>query len=204
MGYRLFHHFSGGRNEALIPDWKARRITSREVLTREAEMVRATAGEIMAFLQRMELDPEFPSFVQLARSHGVTPVVLSDGLDLYIFPLLRQAGLDDLPVICNRGVLEDGRLRIEFPHRNRTCGFCGNCKGERIEEFRAREQDATVVFVGDGYSDACAVRRADIVFAKKDLAEYCSRENIAYTVYDTFADVREELARRGFFTMPHR
>ncbi|RME18936.1 MAG: hypothetical protein D6800_14980, partial [Candidatus Zixiibacteriota bacterium] len=54
-----------------------------------------------------------------------------------------------------------------------------------------------VVFVGDGYSDACAARRADVLYAKKDLAEYCRAEKIAYTLYDTFEDVARDLMGRG-------
>ena len=62
VGYCLFHHFSDGRNDELIPDWKAGLISSRDILTREAAMVRASGDEIYAFLDQFDLDPGFAAF----------------------------------------------------------------------------------------------------------------------------------------------
>lgn len=190
VGYQLFRHFSGGRNEELIPDWKAGKISSREILEREADMVNAPAGEILTFIDQFSLDPTFTPFARRCQRAGVPLFVVSEGMDVYIKRLLQREGLDDIPVICNIGRLEQDRIFIDFPHVNRHCTRCGSCKGERIEEYRAQAADGAVVaFIGDGYSDACAAREADILFAKKDLEHYCQSENIPYNWYDTFDDV---------------
>jgi len=55
-----------------------------------------------------------------------------------------------------------------------------------------------VAFVGDGYSDACAAGEADILFAKKDLLQYCQSKNIAYNEFSNFRDVAGCLAKLGF------
>ena len=53
--------------------------------------------------------------------------------------------------------------------------------------------DEISVFIGDGFSDACVVNYADIVFAKKSLASYCWKNNITYFEYQTFGDIIKKL-----------
>ncbi|MFH1372810.1 MAG: MtnX-like HAD-IB family phosphatase [bacterium] len=199
VGYNLFHHFSGGKNDALLPDWKAGRLSTRDCLRQEAAMVRASEEEVYAFLKQFELNRGFDEFVTLCRAQDIDLQVISDGLDFYINHLLKRFGLQQLSVTANRGRLTDGGLVIEFPHDNRHCRRCGSCKGERIDEYRRNlSPDKVVAFVGDGYSDVCAVTEADIVFAKKDLEEYCRISNIAFHQYDDFYDVARKLVGLGF------
>ena len=116
---------------------------------------------------------------------------------------MQKNRLDFLPVIANRGVLENGHIEIEFVHENRSCRRCGSCKGERIQEYRREHpQVAQVVFIGDGYSDACATSEADILLAKKDLERYCRDRDIGYYEYDDFYDVMRILTSHGVLEIP--
>jgi 2-hydroxy-3-keto-5-methylthiopentenyl-1-phosphate phosphatase len=199
VGYSIFHHFSGGQNDALLPDWKAERITTRDCLTQEAAMVRASAEEIYDFIDRFEIDRGFEPFISLCESNKVPVFVASDGLDFYIKHILSKYNLDHLVLPTNVGRPENGGLTVEFPHDNETCPRCGVCKGERIQQFRrSAAGHYRVVFVGDGYSDACATREADLIFAKKDLEQYCLENNIAYLTYDTFFDISRKLVEQGY------
>jgi len=201
VGYHLYKHFSGGRNDALLPDWKAGRLTTRDCLKLEAEMVRATPDEILRFVDQFELEPTFAPFVDACRVEDVPLTILSEGLDLYIARLLGRSGLDHLTVHSNIGHLENGGLRIEFPYQTRSCEGCGNCKAARISEYRAAtDATAPIVFIGDGYSDACGARAADIVFAKKDLKQYCQDEAISYNDFSDFQDVIDGLRQQGLWT----
>lgn len=200
VGYSLFHHFSGGRNDELIPDWKSGRLTSRDCLLAEAAMVSVSEEEIEDFVSTMEIDRGFPSFAQKCRDQNIPLMILSDGLDLYIRLILKRCDLDYLPSKSNHARVEDRKLIIEFPHDSESCKRCGNCKAERIREYRADMPDPiSVVFVGDGYSDACAASVADLVFAKKDLEKYCLEKNIDYLPYSDFYDVNRELGSRGIY-----
>ncbi|MEW5796916.1 MAG: MtnX-like HAD-IB family phosphatase [Candidatus Zixiibacteriota bacterium] len=202
VGYHLYRHFSGGRNEALLPDWKAGRLSTRDCMRLESEMVRATPQQIDNFLDQFELDPTFAEFTRLCADAGVPVVIVSEGLDLYIRRLLLRAGLDQVSFRSNIAHLENGGIRIEFPYPFRICPGCGNCKAARIEEFRrAAGETCRVVFVGDGYSDACGARAADIVFAKKDLMAYCDSEKIAYNVFGDFKDVSSRLIQQGLLVL---
>ena len=200
IGYQLYHHFSGGRNDALLPDWKAGRLTTRDCLEMEAAMVRASSEEILSFLDQFELDDTFIEFERVCRANSIPLMIVSEGLDFYIKRLLLAHGLDDLPVYCNIGHLENGGLRVEFPYRVRTCDGCGNCKAARIAEYRRTANDSgQVIFIGDGYSDACGANEADMVFAKKDLVRYCRDEGISYHRFSNFNDVTSRLLQIGLF-----
>lgn len=199
VGYNLFHHFSGGRNDALLPDWKAGRLTTRDCLRLEAEMVHASAEEILRFVDRFRVDDTFPGFVRVCREAGIPVVVVSEGMDFYIKRLLARADLDDLPVFSNIGRVENGGLKIEFPFTRRNCEGCGNCKAARMVDYRRDAgEPCRIIFVGDGYSDACAAHEADEVLAKKDLVEYCQAEGIPYTAFGNFGHVICRLQKQGY------
>ncbi len=198
VGYNIFRHFSGGRNELLLPDWKAGVMTTRECLTREAEMVKATPDELYRFIDQFELNDGFHEFVDACASSEIPFHVASDGLDFYIKYILEKNNLPHLSVVTNKARLENGGITVEFPHDNISCERCGICKGERIQQFRRQTGgEYKIVFIGDGYSDACGAREADIVFAKKDLEQYCQRHNIDYFSYDTFYDVVDRMIKLG-------
>lgn len=194
IGYNLFNHFTDGRNEELIPDWISGALSTRDCLEAEAAMVRAEPNEIYSFLDRFDIDPGFVDFLSLCRKNDAPITVLSDGLDFYIDYVLKRHGLDHLEVIANVGRLENGTITVDFPYTNSSCKRCGSCKAERINERRAQADGETqTIFVGDGYSDTCAIEAADILFANKDLEKHCIKNNIEYYGFDSFADVSRKI-----------
>ena len=198
VGYSLFNYFSKGKNDELIPDWKGGILSTRDCLVLEAGMVKAQPDEIYEFLDKFELCRGFVEFVELCKDTGTVLTILSEGLDFYINHVLKNNNVSDVPVLSNQGILENGTITVNFPHKNHTCQRCGNCKGERIAEFKATfEGDIRVIFVGDGYSDVCALKEADVIFAKKDLEQYCLKHNIKFYEYDDFVDVATGLSQGG-------
>jgi 2-hydroxy-3-keto-5-methylthiopentenyl-1-phosphate phosphatase len=47
--------------------------------------------------------------------------------------------------------------------------------------------------VGDGWSDRCAAKAADVVFARGSLAQHLTDEGVAYVPFEDMNDVREGL-----------
>jgi 2-hydroxy-3-keto-5-methylthiopentenyl-1-phosphate phosphatase len=128
-------------------------------------------------------------------------VILSDGLDFYVGRILQRHGLKRLPFFANHVdfVKDDGRTRLvpSFPYTDSECDRCANCK--RNHMLTLSGDDDIIVYVGDGISDRCPIRYADIVFAKRRLIKYCQEQNITYHEFSDFADVRrrlEEIVRR--------
>ncbi len=52
-----------------------------------------------------------------------------------------------------------------------------------------------IAYVGDGWSDRCAAKVADLVFARGSLAEHLETEGVPYVPFDDLLDVREGLRR---------
>lgn len=195
VGNRLFHYLSEGKSEDVVARWKAGEIDSRECLRLEAELARdTTPEEFFEFVGGFDLDSGFANLMTLCRSNNLPLYILSDGLDLYIRHLLSRDGLEGLPVLSNRAVLDKGRLSITWPYADESCGRCGNCKGYHVRRLKKPAQ--TAVYIGDGRSDVCAVPEADIIFAKGELADYCRKESIDFFAFDDFSMVTETIRTR--------
>jgi len=198
VGYHMFKTFSQGKTDDLVPLWKSGELSTRDCLRREAEMVDIDEERLRGFLDQFRLNEGVKELLDLCRSHDVDFTILSDGFGFYIEHVLANHGLNDLDIITNRGYFEDGELKIDFPHDNVSCQRCGSCKGERIREYLEKVGEETkVVFIGDGYSDVCALAESDLIFAKKDLEQYCRQNNINHVAYDDFNDVIQYLQAQG-------
>ena len=173
-------------------------LTVAEYYRRAAASFAATAtpATVDAFARTQPLDPGLGPLVRWCREVGIPVTVVSDGFDVYIAPMLRRAGMTDLvSVRCNHLTFDGQAWTPEFPGASEACRcFCASCKRDVILDRTT--SDDVVVYVGDGQSDACAVRYADIVFAKDTLAESCTREGIPFHAYETLGEVLGVLQRR--------
>ena len=83
-------------------------------------------------------------------------------------------------------------MRLDFPYFRRPCEHgCATCKPAVMELLNPER--APAVFVGDGLSDRYAARRADLVFAKNSLAEYCREREIEHVEYERLREVAARL-----------
>jgi len=140
------------------------------------------------YFRAIELDPSFLQFYEHVVRFARVAIV-SDGLDHAVRVAMREARLPAIPVFANRLVFRPNGVAIEFPHLERQCA-AGNgvCKCAVAREL-AGPDGGPIVLVGDGKSDACLADRADVVFAKGRLLDYCISRSIDHMPFTTFADV---------------
>ncbi len=170
---------------------RARKIGTRESMVRQFALVRAKQADLIRFVdEHVEIDETFPDFVGFCNRRHIRLEIVSEGLDFYVRHLMRKWDLP-LPLRTNHAVFEEGRIRIEYPWADATCTLCGTCKLLRL--FQLRTEGFRMAYVGDGHSDLCPAVEADVVFAKRELAELCAEESIAYTTFVNFADVQRHL-----------
>jgi 2,3-diketo-5-methylthio-1-phosphopentane phosphatase len=198
VGNRLFGRFAGEAAESIVREYHAGRLNARECLRQECAALGVVRPEaIREFVLQFPLDPFAEELVQFCSSKGIALTILSDGLDLYVDPILEKANLGDLRRFVNHGSFvetkEGSTLVPSFPYRDEHCDLCGNCKRNHIVTRSA--DDDLVVYVGDGISDRCPVRYADVVFAKRDLIQYCQEQNISYFEFRHLGDVRDRLEK---------
>jgi len=181
----LLERFADPEWHAIEDDWKAGRIGSRECMVRQVDLVRATPEALDAFVAGIEIDPDFPAFVELCRSEGLGVSVVSDGLDRTVGAVLRRHGLD-LPYYANQLTqVGDDRWRLAFPFARGDCRtLSGNCKCR----FAEAPAGTVRVVVGDGRSDFCVAGEAELVLAKGALQRHCEANGLAHFPIQSFAE----------------
>jgi 2,3-diketo-5-methylthio-1-phosphopentane phosphatase len=191
VGNRLFTYFSEGRNEPVVKRWLNRQISAYTCLTEEARLCQASYEGFVEYVDRFVIDNGFERIVHYCKSNKLPMYILSDGLDFYIKHILDKYGFGEIPFFSNRAVFNGGSLKIELPYWTEDCPECGNCKGNQIRRLKG-ERDR-VIYIGDGFSDLCGVKQADIIFAKDDLAAYLKSNGTFFYEYDNLSQVADSL-----------
>ncbi len=193
VGNEFFMKFGGDACGDLIAEYRRGGLSAKELFRREVEAIgKLDTEQALEFLHNQEIDRSFIQFVDFCRERGIEFHIVSDGLDFYIHEILGYHGIEGVSVFSNKLTLrEDGTAGINFPYDDAECTRCACCKRNIIVTSVA--DDDVVVYVGEGYSDRCPVRYADIVFAKDDLQRYCQEMNITYHMYGDFEDVTRRL-----------
>lgn len=195
VGDAILERYAGPSSPDISEAWRLGTLGSAEAYRRQYSEMSVPESEFDQLLSDMRLDPAFLSFFRMATRKGATVVVVSDGFDRYIGPLLSRAGIRDVDVYCNTMKLNTDRIAVDFPNTNPECGFCGNCKAGVVAHYH--RLGFYTVYIGDGLSDRYPVMFADRVFAKGRLAEYCEREGISFERFQGFQDVLNVLERTG-------
>jgi len=156
-----------------------------ECLDSQVGLVTASKDELVAAnSDPAELSPGFEPFLHELLARGARVNVVSAGFREGIERLWRREGLPPVPVYASDIVPRSGDAgppwAVSFNPLLSDCERCGpaSCKAGILHDLR-RVGDAVAVF-GDGVSDLCLAREADIVFARGMLAVLCEREGIAY------------------------
>ncbi|KGO46602.1 hypothetical protein PEX1_098430 [Penicillium expansum] len=153
--------------------------------------------------KNLELDPGFREFHQYCVREGFPFNVISAGLkpvlqrtlDLF----LGEKEASTIQIVAN-DLKAPGGIPWKPIWRDNTDS--GHDKAESVNQGRTKAQAECepgeiplIIFIGDGVSDLAAAREADVLFARRGLRleEYCLEHNIAYTPFDSFADVKREV-----------
>ena len=191
VGNFLLRTFADKRVFDIVKTWKEGKISSRACLIQECKITRVTKPQLEKFVDEQELDRYFEEFVKFCQTKDIEIEIVSDGLDFYVDRILKNHNLDPiLKVRANHLIfIQPDQIKSEFPYFESGCGFCANCKGYHVQ--RDRKKHNPIVYIGDGLSDRCGAKEADIVFAKigRDLLEYCQKHNIPHFEFVDFNEI---------------
>ena len=158
-------------------------------------LVRGGWPAISQALEEVRLDPAFAGFASWCRESRIPLRVVSEGIEQVITFLFRREGVPINEVWAMRLVARpDGGLALRFPPADKALCDAGLCK---CALFTTAEPRPLRVLIGDGRSDFCSSRRADLVFACSNLAIHCSQNDIPFLPFTGFVDVRRFLEDRG-------
>ncbi|HEY3397035.1 MAG TPA: HAD-IB family phosphatase [Armatimonadota bacterium] len=185
--------------------WRRGEISSMECMRGQWELIVLPQEQLLTELDSLPLDESFPEFVALCRERQADLAVVSDGLDLYVERGLRRLGLhpcwgtaplsragDCVPFFANHGEWTEHGVEVSFPLTERRCEACGDCKTARL--FSLLPGHRRVIYLGDGHSDKCVARYADVLFARDHLAEYCTDKGLPFLPFASFREVIEALS----------
>ena len=201
----ILETFADARWLQIEDEWKAGRIGSRECLTAQMSLVRATKDQVDALLDSIEIDQGLMTLLDVCGRHDIEAHVISDGFDYCINRILTRPSLNLKNYLRGARIFSShlenraGRWLVDFPSFHQSCAHgCATCKPAIMSLLNPNA--APTIFVGDGLSDRYAVDAADLVFAKGKLAAYCIGQRISYQPFDNLATVAagiDELIRSG-------
>lgn len=189
--FLMVKHFSRSGWEEVNELWEKGELGTVECANRTFQLFDGNMTEMVQFLKQIPIDPYFKEFINITRTMGDKLYILSDGYDINIKTILAENDIDDVLFYCNKLLYSEGVFQIGCPYYNNHCGKCGNCKTTLLK--RLRKKGAQIVYIGDGTSDQCPVKYADIVFAKKGLLTYCQENDIYAKEYESFKDILDWL-----------
>ncbi|MRR14932.1 MAG: hypothetical protein EG826_00590 [Deltaproteobacteria bacterium] len=186
VGNRVLSHFTKESWEHIDREYVRGSIGSRAAYSRIAPLISAEPARLNAFVLKLAaLDPFFTKFYRLAKKKGVDVKIVSDGLDFYIRAIMEKHRLGEIEFYSNTVAFgRQATLTFDFPEANALCGRCGTCKNKILNDHRLMYE--TIIYVGNGHSDICPSRCADLVFAKDVLLRQCEEEGT--TPYRPFQD----------------
>lgn len=183
---------------ALEAEAHADRMSHAEVFNRQIGLVRAQRAEIItALLGVAEPMPGLAGFFTELQRRGGRSAIVSAGFRETIEAFWRREGLPEMDLFASELVgdgSDDGPpYHIEFSDALGDCPRCGpdSCKAAVLRALR-RPGDVVLVF-GDGPSDLCPAREADITFARGHLAERCEDEGLEWRPLTDFGAVIGEV-----------
>ena len=207
VGDAMFERFGGIQCRDIISQYREGLISAVECFHRESALCgMVNRGELDGFIDSCEIDRTFVEFLSVCHQRNFECYILSDGMDYYIKRILANNGIRDIS--CYSNILGfdtvDGnhtvRFAPSFPYRDEVCERCASCK--RNHMLTLSGDDDIIVYIGEGYSDRCPARYADVVFAKDELLHYCREENISFYEYRTFSDVIQRLEKMSDIKHP--
>ena len=183
----MLEKFAPPEWEEVEQEWLDGHITAVQCMQKQLRMVKADHVALENFFRGIQLDASFVPFYKHV-SQFAKMAIVSDGLDHAIKVAMKNAAMPDLPVYANKLHFVPQGIDLSWPHKNEACkGGNGVCKCAVARDLSGGSMP--VVLVGDGKSDACLAREADIVFAKGSLIKHCEANNIPHIKFQTFADV---------------
>lgn len=176
------------------PDWRAiedsyQRGEITVEKSNQLQWANMTTGrkELQEYIRSRAVVREgFLEFAGYCRGYDIRLAVLSNGLDLYILPVLAQMDLEDMELYCGSTEFREKGVGIRYLGPSGT-EIADGFKMAWIEHFLSLGFQVT--YIGDGQSDIGPAMRADRVFARSTLAEHLQSTQHPYSHFETFYDV---------------
>jgi 2,3-diketo-5-methylthio-1-phosphopentane phosphatase len=174
--------------------WKSGRIGSKTCLEGQLRGMDLSNKTLDAYLPKIKLDPYFKQVYKFLQAKKIKAFILSDNYDYIINRVLKINRISKLKVYANKLRFSKGKVITDYPFKNKDCQICAHCKTKNLLAKAAK--DSTIIYVGDGESDACPAKYAHVVFAKDHLLRHLKESKLDYMAFNNLRDVLIYLKRK--------
>jgi len=175
--------------------WKRGDIGSRECLQGQVKGIRITKRNLDKYLAGVKLDPYFKRLIKFLNAEKIKTIVLSDNFDYILKRILSLNAIKGLKLYSNKLRFRQDRLIPGFPFTDKKCRKCAHCKLKNL--LANSDTGSIIVYIGDGHSDVCPAKYADIVFAKEDLLSYYRGKKSGCLAFKSLKEVYDYFRRRA-------
>jgi len=182
----LLDRYAVDRWRAIEDEVESGSLGEEQGLRREIALLKLPFEEALAtVLNEVPVDPDFARFVEYCESRSWPLAVVSGGLRPIIEAVLGKRGLDRVPVHANGLAFDpDGRWRVLPASTPRIRALCNHCKSWHLAQALG-----PTIYIGDGTTDRCPGARADLLFAKGGLADWCGKEGLSHVRWSSFGEI---------------
>lgn len=157
------------------------------------DYIKMTEDEYKDFiLNSFEITPGFKEFAQILAEKDIPMAIVSGGFINGIEVFLDKHDMNNIKIYAHRLIFDGEDISVDFYGDPDDCcenGPCGNCKIMRYNEYKKEKEK--VVFIGDGFTDRWVAKKADILFAKSDLVDFCKKDGVDYIEWEDFYDIKK-------------
>lgn len=172
--------------------WIEGEIGSKECLSLQIPLIKGGWTAIESLIKEIQIDPFFKSFSKWCNEKQIPLVVISEGLHKVITSILSREDIEVDSVWSNKLELnKDERFTMQFPYppKSKDCKL-GLCKCQIVEQI---SQEELKIVIGDGLNDTCWIQKADLIFAKSKLLNYCQVNKIPCESFENFSTITSTL-----------
>ena len=195
IGNEILNKFTDKSWEDIDRNYVKGKIGSRAAYEMISPLMKGSPKKMQRFVfDKGKLTPGFLKFYRLCKKNNLDMKIVSDGLDFYIKAILEEKGFNDIEFFSNASEFGvDDSIVIKFPAMNELCGRCGTCKNRILHSYRLIYD--RIIYIGDGQSDLCPSRSADLVFAKGVLLKKYQEESMNCVPFTDFSDICDYLKK---------
>jgi len=174
--------------------WRSGKIGSKTCLEGQLRGMDLDKKSLDAYLPKIKLDPYFKRLYRFLQAKKVKTVVLSDNFDYILNRVLKMNGIKKLKVYANKLSFPRDKVITDYPFKNKDCQICAHCKTKNL--LAKSPKGSIIIYVGDGASDVCPAKYANLVFAKDNLLGHLKDSKLDYLSFHNLKDVFTYLKRK--------
>lgn len=190
-----------GADQKTIQDleeqWTYGAITAFECVLEQVKQVSFSEENLNELIDSLAIDESFIDFYDRYKD-SFSIAIVSDGMDNIIRPLLKKYGIEECPIYAGHLMFNKEKPMVSYPYHFDCPNGNGTCKchvANNLNNFQTAnrldkiDQVKSFIHIGDGRSDFCIATKAQYVYAKDKLADFCKKMGISYTPFIKFSDI---------------